>query len=351
MTRLLTSLALSLLLTLTTSLTLHAGDHGDSTDIADTARTDDERSLSPAKALKEATFVMMEDLIEISVDIGSVGDVRKARPHIAKAMNKIVLLTENMIANAATLTSEDQAELQNMQTDMQNDPRFKKLNKRATKVQEDLTERSPGAAAEFQKVTQEEGMKMAQAMMTAMQKMTSQSMEWDADEEDVDATPPGRAESSEVPRRDVETYDEETYDDEGSGSDRQVTPAIRLKEATLDMMEDLIEIAEEIESVEDVREARPAIVAAMNKIVVMTEEMVVDAASLTPEDQAELQNMQTDMQNDPRFKKLNKRATKVQEDLTERSPGAAAEFQKVTQEEGMKMAQAMMTAMQKLMSR
>ena len=131
----------------------------------------------PADQLKNATYTMMEDLIDISEEVESVEDVQEARPKIAEAMQKIVVLTEAMVANATSLTAEDQAALQAMQTDMQNDPRFKELNERATKAQADLTERSPEAAAEFQKVTQEEGMKMAQAMMTAMQKMMGQAMQ------------------------------------------------------------------------------------------------------------------------------------------------------------------------------
>jgi hypothetical protein len=157
------------------------GDADTDTDTADSTAdlsedAGDAGNGGPADQLKNATFEMMEELIDISEGIESVEDVQEARPEIAAAMQKIVVLTEGMIASAASLTAEDQTALQNMQTDMQNDSRFKELNERATKAQADMTERSPEAAAEFQKVTQEEGMKMAQAMMTAMQEMVSKSM-------------------------------------------------------------------------------------------------------------------------------------------------------------------------------
>ena len=151
-------------------------DTADSTaDLSDDA--EDVGDGGPADQLKSATYNMMEDLIEISEEIESVEDVRKARPAIAAAMRRIVVLTEGIVEDASLMTAEDQAALRAMQSDMQNDPRFKELNERATKAQADLTERSPEAAAEFQKVTQEEGMKMAQTMMTAMQKLAGQQMQ------------------------------------------------------------------------------------------------------------------------------------------------------------------------------
>jgi hypothetical protein len=241
-------------------------------------------------------------------------------------MNRIVLLTEGMAATATSLTPEDQTALQNMQIDMQNDPRFEELNEQATKAQSDLMKRNPKAAAEFQKVTQEEGMKMAQAMMTALQKMMGQAMQ-DA------GVDPNAATDAEEP--------EEWFAESPS-------PATRLKEATYVMMQELIDITDGVTSVEDIQEVRPEIAAVMKRLVDVIEGIVANSATLTAEELVELQSMQTDLQNDLHFKELNEQAAKAQAALVERNPEAGVELPKVMQEEGMVMAQAMMIAMQKL---
>ena len=125
--------------------------------------------------------------------------------------------------------------------------------------------------------------------------------------------------------------------------------ATRLKEATLRMMEELIEISKSIRSVKDADKARPRIAAAMREIVVLTEEMMADAASLTPEDREELQNMKEDLQDDPRFQELNEKATNAEEKMALISPKARERFREIAQEEGLKMSEAIREAFVRLM--
>lgn len=128
-----------------------------------------------------------------------------------------------------------------------------------------------------------------------------------------------------------------------------LSPAETWRETTYSVIEELMKIFDEIESVEDVREVRPDVAAAFGKITTLAEKLAADTASLTWEERIELQTIKADMQNDPHFTTLNARATKAQAEMIKRSPEAAAELQKILLEEQMKAKQMTTTAFQKIM--
>lgn len=330
MTRLLAPISLALLLSLLGSLTLAADDtdrwrREDSADRADTTIAYGGGEMSNG----EMMLALQRELNRIIRGIKSVEDVEAADP-------KIGAIFEAMAA-AITASAEDPE-----MAVAQNDPEARKLEEEMTKHIEEITTRNPDVGIALAGVMLKHSHKLLDAATALMEDLET-SGELDEARKALEDAATELEKSGELIEEDENQWDdEEEWDEEIEVPDvRPGSPADRLKEAIYTMMEELIEISEEMESIEDVREAHSEISAAIAKVTAVAEEIADDMASLTPEDRAALRSLQDDLQVDPRFQKLSDRATKAQDVLIEHDPEAAEEFEQATQEEGMRMAQTM----------
>ena len=149
-------------------------------------------------------------------------------------------------------------------------------------------------------------------------------------------------------------------DKEGNGDDADTTgtsstdaggsggaTAADFKQGMIDLSKQMIDITEDIESVEDAQEAEPKIEKAMNDIVALFTRLADNIDKMTVAELRELQNLQTIME-DPEVKEWMDKAQAASDKLKADHPDAAAKLEEIGNKHGEKMMGAMMGAMMKI---
>ena len=118
------------------------------------------------------------------------------------------------------------------------------------------------------------------------------------------------------------------------------------KDQMIDMSKQMLEVAEDVESVEDAEAAEPKIEKAMNDFAMLVDDLANNMDNMTMKEAMALQKMQ-DIENDPEVKEWMQKADDAMAKLRTDHPDAAAKLEELGQKHSSKLQTAMMALMQK----
>jgi hypothetical protein len=327
MTHLPASIPLALLLALLGALPLVADDTHrwrreeakDSVDRPDTVVTDD-ASVSSGRRM----IALQRDLNLIILGIGSARDVEVADPKIGAIFERMA---------AAIRASADEEVL----TAAAENPEARELEEAMTRHIQELATRNPEVVMALAEVLMKHTDKVMEAATDLMKELDVSGELDEAREALEEAQRLLQSAESDLEESHEMSEEKEWFESLDIPDARPEGPAGRWKEATYAMMEELLAISASITSVEDAEGARPRIVAALEKLAVVIEEIADGDISLTAEDLKELTFLQLDMSDDLRFLDLKEREKEAEERLARVAANVAIRFEEIVGQEKRRM--------------